>query len=157
MALLGVTETESTELSQLVAGDVHVQKEITLKANVGDLSRGTVLEMVATNGTTWQQLTAASPTNARAILLEDIDNDASNTQKAQAYFVGKYREIDLIWPDGITTLNKRAAITSLQDKGIILEEDVADVSTTTTTTTTSSTTTTTTTTSSTTTTTTAAG
>ena len=144
MAVLGVTETTGTELSQLVAGDVHIQKEITLKIGCGDLSRGTVLEMVATNGATWQQLTAGSPTNARAILLEDVTDDAAATQKEQAYFVGKYRETDLIWPAGITTLNKRSAVTSLQDKGIILEEDVADITTTSTTTTSSTTSTTTT-------------
>jgi hypothetical protein len=141
MATYGVTRTSDTEaLSQLVAGDVHIQKEINLKISAGALSRGTVLEMVATNGTTWQQLTAGSPTNARAILAEDAANNASTVTKVQAYFVGKYRETDLIWPAAITTLNKRAAITNLADHGIIVEENVADITTTTSSSTTTTTT-----------------
>lgn len=146
MATHGVTETEGTELSQLVASEVHIQREITLKANCGALSRGTVLEMVSALAGTWQQLQAGSPTNARAILAQDVANDAANTQKAQAYFVGKYRETDMIWPSAITTKNKRTAIQSLQDRGIIIDEAILAVTTTTTTTTTSSTSTTTTTT-----------
>lgn len=142
MAVHGITETAGTELSQLIAGNVHIQREITLKANCGALSRGTVLEMVSAAAGTWQKL--ATVANARAILLEDVANNASATQKAQAYFVGKYREKDLIWPDGVTTLDKRTAIVALQDRGIIIDEAILAVTTTTTTTTTSSTTTTTT-------------
>ena len=138
---LGVTETTGSELSQLVASEVHIQREITLKVGAGALSRGTVLEMVSSLAGTWQQL--ATVADARAILAEDVTNDASNTKKAQAYFVGKYRELDLIWPAAITTKDKRTAIVALQDRGIVIDEAILDVTTTTTTTTSSSTTTTT--------------
>jgi hypothetical protein len=140
MAVHGVTETEGTELSQLVASDIHIQREVTLKAGCGDLKRGTVLEMVSALGGTWQQLN--TPANAAAILVQDVGDDAANTQKAQAYFVGKYREKDLIWPEGITTQNKRTAIVALQDRGIIIDEAILAVTTTTTTTTSTTTTTT---------------
>jgi len=139
MAVHGVTETEGTELSQLVASDVHVQREITLKVGCGDLKRGTVLELVSALAGTWQQLNTVA--DARAILAQDVANDAANTQKAQAYFVGKYREVDLIWPDGITTADKRTAIVALQDRGIIIDEAILAVTTTTTTTTSTTTTT----------------
>ena len=108
----GITETQGSELSQLIASDIHIQREITIKASAGAMSRGTVLEMVRADAGTWQKLATAA--NARAILLEDVANSAS-TQKAQAYFVGKYREKDLIWYDDITTLEKRTAIVALQD------------------------------------------
>jgi hypothetical protein len=149
MATYGVTSTSDTEaLSQLVAGDeVPIMKEINLKIAAGALSRGTVLEMVATTGTTWQQLTAGSPTNARAILAQDAANNASAVTRVQAYFVGRFRLADILWPAAITSANKIAAITALQDRGIILDENPGDItttSTTTTTTTTSSSTTTTT-------------
>jgi hypothetical protein len=143
--IYGISEETESQLSQLVASDVHEIKEITMKANCGDLSRGTVLEMTSTANSTWQELATAA--NARAILAEDVTNDASNTQKAQAYFIGKYVETDLIWPSAITTANKKTAIVALQDRGILIDEAILDVSTTTTTTTTttsSSTTTTTT-------------
>lgn len=141
MATLGVTTNTDNELSQLVAGETHELRKITLRAGCGDLKRGTVLEMVDSYGTAWQQLEAASPADARAILAQDVTNDAAETQQAQAYFIGKYRYGDLIWPAGITTLNKYSAIIALQDKGIIIDEDVADVATTTTTSSTTTTTT----------------
>lgn len=136
MVTLGVTETTGTELSQLIASGVHIQREITLKVSAGALKRGTVLEMVSVALGTWQQL--ATVADARAILLEDVEDDATGTQKAQAYFVGKYRYDDLIWPAGITTLDKRTAIVALQDRGIIMDEAILAIPTTTTTTTTSS-------------------
>jgi len=140
---LGVTETTGAELSQLIASDMHIQREITLKASAGALKRGTVLEMVSVASGQWQKLNTVA--NARAFLLEDVENSAA-TQRAQAYFVGKYHYKDLIWPAGITTLDKRTAIVALQDRGIIIDEAILAVPTTTTTTTTTTSTTTTTTT-----------
>ena len=146
---LGSSESTDAALVQLIASDsIPLQKEITLKASVGDLVRGTVLEMVSALASTWQQLTAGSPANARAILAEDVDDSAA-TQKAQAYFPGKYYEKNLVWPAAITTANKRTALQTLQDRGIIIDEAWLDVSTTTTTTTTTSSSSTTTTTTST--------
>jgi hypothetical protein len=145
MATYGVTENTTEELSQLIAGGVHIQREITMAASCGDLSRGTVLEMVSVGSGQWRQLTADNGANARAILLEAVEDSAS-TQKVQAYFVGKYRIEDMIWPAAITTQQKRAAIVGLQDKGIIIDEAILAIPTTTTTTTTTSSTTTTTTT-----------
>lgn len=133
MGTYGVTETTGTELSQLIASEVHIQREITLKASAGALVRGTVLEMVSVASGQWQTL--ATVADARAILLEDAANLAA-TQKVQAYFVGKYKYEDLTWPAGITTLDKRTAIVALQDRGIIMDEAILAMATTTTTTTT---------------------
>ena len=136
----GVTETEGAERSTLIASEVHVQREITLKASAGALVRGKVLEMVSAAAGTWQKLNTVA--NAAAILAEDVADNAA-TQKAQAYFIGKYRASDLVCPAGITTLNKQAAIVALQDRGIIVDEAILDIPTTTTTTSSSTTTTTT--------------
>lgn len=133
---LGVTETTGAELSQLIASGVHIQREITLKASAGALKRGTVLEMVSVASGQWQKLNTVA--NARAILLEDVADSAA-VQRAQAYFVGKYLYDDLIWPAGITTLDKRTAIVALQDRGIIIDEAILALPTTTTTTTTTTT------------------
>lgn len=141
MAVHGVTENLSSELSQLIAGETHIMKEITMKASCGNLLRGTVLEMVSAAAGTWQRL--ATVANARAILAQDVTTSTS-TQRVQAYLVGRYREVDLIWPEGVTTLDKRTAIVALQDRGIIIDEAILAISTTTSTTTTSSTSTTTT-------------
>jgi Bacteriophage lambda head decoration protein D len=45
--LLGATETEGTELSQLVASDVHEQKPITIISGAGVLERGAVLGLIS--------------------------------------------------------------------------------------------------------------
>ncbi len=141
MAVFGVTDNaDSAVLSQLVASNVHEQKEITLKASAGALLRGTVLEMVSVASGTWQQMQASGGANARAVLLEDASNSAS-TQRVQAYFIGRYRETDLVWPASITTLQKRTAIVGLQDRGILIDEAILAVSTTTTTTSSTTTTT----------------
>lgn len=146
MAVLGATINTDTELSQLVAKEGCIMKQVTLKVGAGALARGTVLEMVSTSGTTWQQLTAAAGTNARAILAQTVANNASATTKAWAYFVGLYRENDMVWPTGITSTQKRAAILGLADRGIIIDETIEEAAPTTTTTTTTTSTTTTTTT-----------
>lgn len=44
---LGATETEGTELSQLVASDVHEQKPITIISGAGVLERGAVLGLIS--------------------------------------------------------------------------------------------------------------
>ena len=136
MATYGVTENTDTELTQLVADGNHIQRAITLKVDCGDLSRGTVLEMVSAASGQWQQNTTSTTANARAILAQDVEDDDTNTQLAQAYFVGKYRASDLIWPDGITTTQKRTGIVALQDRGIIIDEAILSLPATTTTTTT---------------------
>ena len=126
----GVTVNEGSELSQLIAGSqIPIMKEITLKANCGDLDRGAVLEIE--DAYTWKEVATAA--NAAAILAQDIDNDESNTQKAQAYFVGKYRLSDLVWPDSFTPTNKRDAVVAMQSRGIIIDDIVLAIPTTTTT------------------------
>jgi hypothetical protein len=135
---LGLTENTNTELSQLVAGDGCQQKEITLKAGAGALTRGTVLAM---NTTTykWCQLNTSGSTGenvARAILAEDAGS-TSREAKAQAFFIGKYRFDDLVWPTGATRLQKDNAVKELADVGIVTDEDFSTAATTTTTTTSS--------------------
>lgn len=115
----GTTEYEANELSQLVAGSVHLQKQVTVGA--GNLKRGTVLAVDANGNYVQLNPSATDGTEVpRAILAEDADA-SSGAVKAQAYFVGKYRLKDLLWPDGITDAQKQSAILGLQDKGIIVE------------------------------------
>jgi hypothetical protein len=124
MGTLGATETEGTELSQLVASDVHEQKPITVASGAGELQRGTVLGMVSGD----YEYNILNPGGsdgtevARAILLEDVDA-TSAAVKTQGYFAGKYRLSDLVWPGGITDAQKNAALLGLQDKGILVDQD----------------------------------
>ena len=119
---LGITMEEMPELSILIASEIHLAKQITIASGAGELKRGTVIG-INTSTYKYTQL-APSATDgtevARAILVEDVDATDSDV-KAQAFFVGKYRLSDLIWPDGITDSQKNAAILQLQDRGIIVE------------------------------------
>jgi len=142
MGTLGMTENTTTELSQLIGGDGAQQREVTLKASVGDMSRGTVLAM-STTTYMWEQLNISGSNGAnvaRAILVEDVD-DSSSTQKAQAFFIGKYRYEDLIWPSAISRNSRRNAIKELADVGIVIDDDALAETTTSTTSSTSSSTT----------------
>lgn len=119
---LGITTETLQDLSILIAGNTHEQKKITVKAGAGALTRGTVLGIdTATYKYVQLKPDATDGTEvARAILAEDVDaTDADVT--AQAFFIGKYRASDLVWPDGITTEQKNAALLQLQDRGIIAE------------------------------------
>ena len=96
----GITETEATQ-SQLVAGETHEQKPITLASGENHV-RGTVLGLV-TASNEYVQLNPAGADGseaARAILVEDCDA-SSAAKKTQGYFTGKYKLSDLIWPAGI--------------------------------------------------------
>lgn len=119
---LGITTEALQDLSILIAGDTHEQKKITVKSGAGILTRGTVLSIDTTTYKYVQLNPDASDGTevARAILAEDVDaTDADVT--AQAFFIGKYRASDLVWPDEITTEQKNAALLQLQDRGIIVE------------------------------------
>ena len=118
----GVTETEETQ-SQLVAGETHEQKPITL-ASGEDRVRGAVLGMVTASYEYKELYPAGSDGTevARAILVEDCDASGAAT-KTIGFFTGKYRLNDLVWPGGITDAQKNAAILQLQDRGIIVDED----------------------------------
>jgi hypothetical protein len=134
--ILGTISTEGTEQSQLLAGDGAQLKEITLKATAGALVRGTVLAM---NTTTykWEKLVPAGSGGAevaRAILAEDAGS-TNREEKAQAYFIGKYRYDDLVFTDGVTRLQEDEAIKELQDVGIVIDSDFSTAATTTSTTT----------------------
>lgn len=59
---------------------------------------------------------------ARAILLEDADASAADVI-AGAYFIGKFRLSDIVWPAGATDAQKNAALLQLQDRGIIVDQD----------------------------------
>jgi len=135
MGILGVTETSESRLSTLVADDVHIQKEITLSASAGALLRGTILTL---DGTTFKWSQVAIGGTGYAILLEDAGS-ATREEKAQAYFVGKYRYDDLIFPTGATRLQEDAIQLTLQDRGIIVDGRDFSTGLTTTTTTTSTT------------------
>ncbi|MBN1627118.1 MAG: head decoration protein [Deltaproteobacteria bacterium] len=118
----GVTEIEATQ-SQLVAGETHEQKPITLASGQNQV-RGTVLGLV-TASNEYVQLNPAGADGsqtARAILVEDC-NASTAAKKTQGYFTGKYKLSDLIWPGGITDAQKNTAILDMQDRGIIVDED----------------------------------
>ena len=119
---LGITMEEMPELSILIASETHLAKQITIASGAGELKRGTVLG-INTSTYKYKQLDPSATDGtevARAILVEDVDATDSDVN-AQAFFVGKYRLSDLIWPDGITDEQKNAAILQLQDRGIIVE------------------------------------
>lgn len=118
-ATLGTQQYEGKEISQLIAGSVHIQKKVTIASGV--LKRGTVLAMDANGNYVQLNPSATDGTEiARAILAEDVDASSGSVQ-AQAYFVGKYRLSDLIFPDGVTDSQKQTALLQLQDRGIIVE------------------------------------
>ncbi|MBU2548345.1 MAG: head decoration protein [Proteobacteria bacterium] len=137
MPTLGITVNTGTEMSQLIAGPVHIMRRITLKASCGELSRGTILEMVSADSGTWQPLQADQPANARAILAEDV-MDGETTQTAMAYTLGLFRDVDLFWPDGITTTNQRTALQTMEDRGMSVDQEWLAIPTSSTTTTTTS-------------------
>ena len=119
---LGITVEEMPKLSILIASETHLSKQITIASGAGQLKRGTVLGLnTSTYKYTQLNPSASNGTEvARAILVEDVDASERDV-KAQAFFVGKYRLSDLIWPDGITDEQKNTAILQLQDRGIIVE------------------------------------
>lgn len=121
--ILGADETNFDEPCQLVAGEVHEQKPITLAADEVR-TRGTVLGMV-TASFEYKILNTAGADGtevARAILAEDVDATGA-AKETRAHFTGKYRLKDLVWPGSITDAQKNAAILDLQDRGIIVDED----------------------------------
>ena len=124
--ILGVQEYEQPAFNQLVAGETFEIKKITIASGAGTLTRGTVLGMDSSTYK-YKQLNPAGTDGtevARAILAEDVDATSSDV-KTIAYFIGKYRLADLIWPDGITDAQKKTALLQLQDRGIIVDEDWA--------------------------------
>ena len=135
--IYGVDENTDTEVSQLVAGDTHELKEVRLKASCGALARGQVLAF-NTNTNLWEAL-ATSGSNgeatARAILAEAV-SDAAAVQDVQAYFIGKYRYVDLVWKNAQTATQRRQALLDLADKGIIVDKVYLEATETTTSTTT---------------------
>ena len=140
---LGTVKTAGSEDSQLIASDGCKQKPIQLKANVGALSRGTVMAM---NTTTflWEQHDQDGSTGvnvARAILAVDVEDDTA-AQESIGFFIGKYRLDDLIFQTDITRIETAQAISELADVGIEIDESyIGTVTSTTTSTTTSSSTT----------------
>ncbi|BBO80176.1 hypothetical protein DSCO28_07420 [Desulfosarcina ovata subsp. sediminis] len=123
-----MTETLDTEVvSQLIAGDTHELKPVTIASGAGALSRGTVLGML-TADFTFDQFDQDDATyglnTARSILAEDVDA-TSSAVVAQAYVLGKFRSEDLIWPSDITNAEKQAALLNLQDRGIVVDTDWA--------------------------------
>ncbi|MFH1136573.1 MAG: head decoration protein [Pseudomonadota bacterium] len=122
----GVIEHQDQEPSQLVASEYCLHARITLKDSAGDLVRGTVMAQ-NTSTHAWEKFNPAGSNGTnepRCILSEDVA-DSTDQETAGAYFTGKYRADDLIWPDAITTDQRLTAGTALADKGIILDESIA--------------------------------
>ena len=118
---------DTAVVSQLLAGDLHEIKPVTIASGAGELSRGTVLGMLSADFTynQFDQDDATYGLNvARAILAEDVDA-TSAAVTAQAYVLGKFRESDLIWPADIETAEKQAALMNLQEFGIVVDTDWA--------------------------------
>lgn len=151
---LGITETTESRLSTLVASIVHEQKEITLKAGAGSLTRGMVLSLNTVTKKWERCLNSGSNgvATARAILLEDCDA-TDREMKCEAYFIGSYLYVDMLFPADATRHQEDTQILNLQDRGILTVGRDFSTGLTTTTTTTSTTTSSSTTTSTTTTTT----
>lgn len=115
----GVTETVGTEISQLVAGETHELKIVTITSGQ-NLVRGAVMEDASQ-----KFIAIATPANAEAILAEDVDASAADKQ-GMAHFLGKYRYSDLVWPT-MTAANKKLTLEALQAKGIIVDVDLTTV------------------------------
>ena len=117
---------DTAAISQLIAGDTHEMKPVTIINGAGALVRGTVLGLV-TASNQYDQLNPAGADGteeARAILVEDVDA-TSAAAAAQAYVLGKFRSADLVWPAGITDAQKKAALLQLQDRGMPVDTDWA--------------------------------
>ena len=118
---------DTAVVSQLLAGDLHEIKPVTIASGAGELSRGTVLGMLSADFT-YNQFDQDDGTYglnvARAILAEDVDA-TSAAVTAQAYVLGKFRESDLVWPADIETAEKQAALLNLQEFGIVVDTDWA--------------------------------
>lgn len=117
----GVTETEGTELSQLVASDVHEMKIVTITSGQ-NLVRGAVMASAAQK---YVEIAPLVPADAEAILSEDVDASLADKQ-GQAFFPGRYRYSDLVWP-AMTAANKKLALEALQARGIIVDVDLTTV------------------------------
>ena len=111
----GVTETEYSELSQLLAQEGAVMKRATL-ASGNNLSRGAVLERSSQKMT---ELSTAA--NARAILAEGCDASAED-KSCWIFVLGHFRFADLGWPT-ITAADKKTALEALEDAGISVDVD----------------------------------
>ena len=121
-----VENLDTEVVSQLVAGDTHELKPVTIASGAGALARGTVLGLI-TASSQYNQLNPAGADGtevARAILAEDVDATSEDVL-AQAYVLGKFRESDLVWPGGIPDTQKKAALLDLQDRGIPVDTDWA--------------------------------
>jgi hypothetical protein len=126
--VFGLTETTTTEVSQLIRSSLHSSKDIVVAhASSLTLQRGMVMAQLTT-GKKWcvYSQDAASPVTGseipRAILAIDSDVDASvSDQTVRAYFAGEYNADDIVWPDDITDDEKATAMQQLADKGIIIE------------------------------------
>lgn len=118
--------TDTAAISQLIAGETHELKPVTIASGAGALTRGTVLGLVtASNKYDQHNPGGADGTQiARAILAEDADATAADIT-AQAYVLGKFRASDLVWPGGITDPQKKTALLALQDRGILVDTDWA--------------------------------
>jgi len=117
---------DTAVVSQLVAGDTHELKPVTIASGAGELSRGNVLGLI-TASNQYNQLNPAGADGtetARAILAEDVDATSEDVL-AQAYVLGKFRTSDLVWPGGITDTQKKVALLDLQDRGMVVDTDWA--------------------------------
>lgn len=119
----GVTSTTGTELSQLVAAEGAIMKKATLVSGQ-NLERGDVLERSSQKMT--QLATAA---NARAILAEDCNASAAD-KDCWIYVSGHFRYSDVGWPT-MSAADKKTALEALEDAGISVDVDHADVAATT--------------------------
>ena len=121
----GVTETAGTEISQLVAGETHEMKIVTVTSGQ-KLKRGAVMESASQ-----KYMAIATPTGtplvskAEAILAEDVCAAAADKQ-GQAYLLGKFRYSDLVWPN-MTAAHKKLILETLQSKGILVDVDLTTV------------------------------
>ena len=141
--IYGVTENTDTELSQLVAGETAEIKRVRLKASCGDLERGQVLALNESTNL-WESLATSGSdgeSTARAILAQAVADDSA-VQDVQAYFIGKYRYVDLVWKNGQTATQRRTALIDLADRGVVVDKVYLEATETTSSTTTTSTSTT---------------
>jgi len=114
----GVTFTEGTEQSQLVAQEGAIMKPGTMSGS--DMVRGQVMELSAN-----KYIALSTPANAAGILVDDAEASGADVE-GNVYVGGKFHYDDLVWPT-MSSADKKTALEALQARGIIVDIDITKV------------------------------
>jgi len=114
----GVTSTDGTEQSQLVAQDGAIMKPATM--NGSDMVRGQVMEKSSN-----KYVVLSTAANAAGILVDDAEASEADVE-GNVYVAGKFKYSDLVWPT-MSAADKKTALEALQDRNICVDIDITGV------------------------------